>query len=587
MSKTAKLESLTLTGCVDAVVAFANHLFVDGWCDLALELTEIWLKIDGELVSLPILKLSRFSRPDVAAAIAGRKDASYDEYGILACAAIPPHVLEKPELGKAEFAFGYAGKKGQFFPQYFQTIGQLGVEHNLETRGRLARAISAAMIRPEIVALLAAADRQFAGVRPLTCHVDGLARVGQVVVADMWIANAELRKFIGLTSDGVSAIDNAMMHFGSRPDVSRHLKDIKVPTRTINHAVLTPFQSVKENVDRLYIGALENDELVEFTAIPIVETATKEALVGRFLQLAGNGGFPKPDESRRVLRAMFTETKEKLEWHAHTLFEGDAAPDLSIIVPFYGDDFFLQSLTTMQMYFSQQVEWVFVCDDPNLRPSMASYLSRHTKFLRNRTVLVINKRNYGYSSANSIGARVARGKLILFMNSDIWMDDPGALEIGAAAIESGNFGAVGFRLLYEDGTVQHDGMTFEPAGYVHDLFVIEHPGKGLPPKVASDQIVEVQAITGALFLTSKKLYEEMKGFSNAYIKGDFEDGDLCLKLAAEGYKIGLVQQPVSYHLERQSVRLIGGAGIRSTITYLNCITFNERWAPALLKDRHA
>jgi hypothetical protein len=586
MSKSANISPLTRTGCVDAVVAFANHLFVDGWSDLDHELTEVWLKIDGELISLPILKLSRFSRPDVAATIVGRKDAGRDEYGILACASIPQHIAEKSELGKAEFAFGNAGKKGQFFPLYFQTIGQLGIEHNLETRGRLERAIAAAMIRPEIVALLSAADRQFAGITPLTCHVDGLARVGQVVVADMWIANAELRKFIGLTSDGVSVIDNAAMHFGSRPDVSRHLKEIKVPTRTANHAVVAPFQS-KENADRLYLGAIENGELVEITTIPIVETAAGETLIGRFLQLAGDGGFPKPDESRRVLRAMFTESKENPEWHAHTLFDGDVDPDLSIIVPFYGDDFFLQSITTMQMYFSQQVEWILVCDDPDLRPSMTSYLSRHKKFLRNRTVLVINKRNYGYSLANSIGAKVARGKLILFMNSDIWMDDPKALEVAAAAIEDGRFGAVGFRLLYEDGTVQHDGMTFEPAGYAQDLFVIEHPGKGLPPKVPSGQIVEVAAVTGALFLTSKKLYEEMNGFSNSYIRGDFEDGDLCLKLTAGGHKIGLVQHPAPYHLERQSVRLMGGAGVRSSITYLNCITFNERWAPALQGSRNS
>jgi hypothetical protein len=587
MSKTAKASPSPPSDCVDAVFAFANHIFVDGWCDLDLEITEVWFKTDGELISLPIVKFSRFSRPDVAAAIAGRKEARHDKYGMLVCASIPQRLAEKPEFGKAEFAFGYADIKGQFFQRHFQTIGQLGVEHNSEMRGRLERAISAGMIRPELVALLDAADRQFAGVRPLTCHVDGLARLGQVVMADMWIANAEVRKFIGLTSDGVSAIDNTTMHFGSRPDVSRHLKDMKVPIRTANHAVLAPFQSVKENVSRLYIGALENDQLVEFTTIEVVETATKEMLISRFLQVVGNGGFPKPDEYRRVLRAMFTETKENCEWHAHTLFEGNISPDLSIVVPFYGDDFFLQSLTVMQMYFSQQVEWILVCDDPDLRPSMASYLSRHRKFLRNRTVLVINKRNYGYSSANSIGAKVARGKLILFMNSDIWMDDPGALEVGAAAIENDNFGAVGFRLLYEDGTVQHDGMTFEPASYAPDLFVIEHPGKGLPPRAPSDRIVEVHAITGALLLTSKKLYEEIDGFSNSYIKGDFEDGDLCLKLAAKGYKIGLVQQPASYHLERQSIRLIGGGGIRSTITFLNCITFNERWAPALQRDRNS
>ncbi len=33
-----------------------------------------------------------------------------------------------------------------------------------------------------------------------------------------------------------------------------------------------------------------------------------------------------------------------------------------------------------------------------------------------------------------------------------------------------------------------------------------------------------------------------------------------------------------YHLERQSIRLMDTGSARMALTYLNCITFNERWA---------
>jgi GT2 family glycosyltransferase len=108
----------------------------------------------------------------------------------------------------------------------------------------------------------------------------------------------------------------------------------------------------------------------------------------------------------------------------------------------------------------------------------------------------------------------------------------------------------------------------------------------LPPRDAAPGIFEVEGVTGALMLMSRKLFDEIGGFSPSYLRGDFEDGDLCLKVRQAGMRVGIVRQCPAYHLERQSIRKAGTGGARAAITYVNCVHFNDTWfsearAPAL------
>ena len=71
-------------------------------------------------------------------------------------------------------------------------------------------------------------------------------------------------------------------------------------------------------------------------------------------------------------------------------------------------------------------------------------------------------RNAGYATANNLGASVARGRLLLFFNSDMIPDRPGWLERMASFYDgTPDIGALGPKLLFEDDSVQHAGMYFE------------------------------------------------------------------------------------------------------------------------------
>jgi GT2 family glycosyltransferase len=235
----------------------------------------------------------------------------------------------------------------------------------------------------------------------------------------------------------------------------------------------------------------------------------------------------------------------------------------------------------MQLRFPPHVEWIFVSDDPVLHQVLTRILERRSNALKGSAALVTNRFNYGFGASNNIGASVARGKTLLFMNSDIWVDSAQPLEEAERKLQADTHQLIGFRLLYEDGSIQHDGMAFRPSPLVHNLLLAEHPRKGTPADDDVGRIVTVPAVTGAMMMISKDVFMRVGQFDRAYIKGDFEDADLCMKVRAHGGQIGLYKTNDIYHLERQSIRLMADETGRLALTYLNCITFNERWGKIL------
>ena len=70
--------------------------------------------------------------------------------------------------------------------------------------------------------------------------------------------------------------------------------------------------------------------------------------------------------------------------------------------------------------------------------------------------------NGGYSTANNLGASLARGRKLLLLNSDVLPARPGWLSQMTAFYDANpRIGALGPKLLYEDDSIQHAGMRFE------------------------------------------------------------------------------------------------------------------------------
>jgi O-antigen biosynthesis protein len=139
------------------------------------------------------------------------------------------------------------------------------------------------------------------------------------------------------------------------------------------------------------------------------------------------------------------------------------------------------------------------------------------------------------------------------MNSDVLPDRPGWLPRLVEFHDSNpDIGAVGPKLIYEDDSIQHAGLYFDRPPGAH-VWSNEHYFKGMHRDFPAANLARsVPAVTGACMLISTDLYRELDGLSGQYIRGDYEDSDLCLRLREKGLESWYLPDVELYHLEGQS-----------------------------------
>ncbi|MDQ3919447.1 MAG: glycosyltransferase [Acidobacteriota bacterium] len=231
------------------------------------------------------------------------------------------------------------------------------------------------------------------------------------------------------------------------------------------------------------------------------------------------------------------------------------APEVSVIVPLYKRiDFFEQQLAHfVQDPEMRRAELIYVLDSPELSESFLRLASDLAQLYDLPFRAVTLKQNYGYSPANNVGASLARGRLLVLLNSDVFPDRPGWLGRMVSFYDSmPGIGALGPKLLYEDDTIQHAGMYFEPFERTR-LWTNQHYFKGYARDLsAACEPRRVPAVTGACLMVSAELYRNLGGLRGIYVQGDYEDSDFCLRLARAGLTNWYLSYVELYHLEGQS-----------------------------------
>jgi GT2 family glycosyltransferase len=257
----------------------------------------------------------------------------------------------------------------------------------------------------------------------------------------------------------------------------------------------------------------------------------------------------------------------------------NSEPTCSVIVPLYGRiDFVMYQLAL----FSECGSWaehelIYVLDDPPRKRELIDLAhSAHRRFGMPFRVIALEE-NIGYGPANHVGLRHTRGEFVCYLNSDVmphegrWLD----LMVGDLRADPG-LGIVGGLLLFEDGSIQHDGLTFERlAQFANWPFPI-HPGKGRRPRAGAPALHDVAAVTGACMVLKRDLAQQLGGFDEDYAIGDFEDADLCMRIKARGLRCAVDRRARLFHLERQS-QVTPDRMWRMYVTLLNAWTHTNRW----------
>lgn len=233
-----------------------------------------------------------------------------------------------------------------------------------------------------------------------------------------------------------------------------------------------------------------------------------------------------------------------------------ASPAASVIVPLYRVYEFLRvqvAAFAADPIFAGEAELIYVLDSPEHEAEVAHLLGGLYLAYGLPMQLVVMGRNGGFSAACNAGAAASRGEALALVNSDVIPTGDGWLPALVRRLDRSNrIGAVGPKLLYDDGSLQHAGLFFKRDS--KGTWLNHHYFKGMPSHYGPANAERpVPGVTGACVVLPRALFMEIGGFDDGYVIGDYEDSDLCLKIGRAGLGVVYVPSVALYHLERQSI----------------------------------
>ena len=157
---------------------------------------------------------------------------------------------------------------------------------------------------------------------------------------------------------------------------------------------------------------------------------------------------------------------------------------------------------------------------------------------------------FNFSRMCNLGASMAKGDLLLFLNDDMEIIQGDWLVKLAEKAVLKRVGAVGAKLLYPDSTViQHAGITNLHVGPAHKLQLLDDKDDHYYGR--NRYVHNMMGVTGACLMLQKKRFEELGGFYEGLAVA-FNDVDLCYTLFESGYDNIQRNDVVLYHHESLS-----------------------------------
>lgn len=182
---------------------------------------------------------------------------------------------------------------------------------------------------------------------------------------------------------------------------------------------------------------------------------------------------------------------------------------------------------------------------------------------------------FNYSTINNYAAQHATGEIIGLINNDIEIIDSSWLKEMVSQLTRPGMGAVGAKLLWPNGMVQHGGVIVGING------LAAHSGNNLSEDDAgylwTNLLTRQQsAVTAACLLLRKSIFDDLQGLDGSAFPVAFNDVDLCLRIREQGYKVVWTANARLTHAESAS-RGKDLAPEKRSRAYREQINFMTKW----------
>jgi GT2 family glycosyltransferase len=212
-------------------------------------------------------------------------------------------------------------------------------------------------------------------------------------------------------------------------------------------------------------------------------------------------------------------------------------PAITAVIPTFGmkgamlTETCIRTMLRFHGHLASSLEIIVVEDsqDEDVLGYLKAMLKRYSE-----SIMLLSQANGGFAKACNAGMRQSSGAVVFLVNNDIEFIEP-ALQIMADAVISTRTGAIGCRLLYPNGTIQHGGVVFVPdqtpnaklPGYFDHMWRNAH---ALHPGAVT---MRPSLITGALFGIPRTTIEVV-GYLDENYGFTAEDIDYCLRIIETG-----------------------------------------------------
>jgi GT2 family glycosyltransferase len=251
-------------------------------------------------------------------------------------------------------------------------------------------------------------------------------------------------------------------------------------------------------------------------------------------------------------------------------------PKVSIIVPTRDNVAFLrrcvESIERLTAY--RNYELLIVDNDSSDHTTVEYLASIPHRVIPFREV-------FNYSRINNFAVSQAEGEYVLLLNDDTEIISSGWLEAMLEPAQRPEVGAVGAKLLYPDGRIQHAGVVLgvgNPWGpgvamHSHQFYSSDSPGYAGTVMTTANY----SAVTAACMLLRRSLFKELGGFDEENLPIQFNDVDLCLRIREQGYYVVYTPHAELYHHESVSRRHWSGDLAEN-------LYMRARWGEVMDKD---
>lgn len=155
--------------------------------------------------------------------------------------------------------------------------------------------------------------------------------------------------------------------------------------------------------------------------------------------------------------------------------------------------------------------------------------------LKKNIQIVENDRNMGFSKGYNSALKNVKTEFVLLLNPDCILEK-GVIKKILEDFEDETVGAASCKIVLPDGKVDLTAHRGFPTPWASLLYMLGNDSKYHLTDLLNQQVHEVDAISGAFFMTRKSVLEKV-GFLDERFFLYGEDLDLCLRIKKAGFKV--------------------------------------------------